>query len=83
MTDQQPFVGRIVHYVARGSADGVFESGACRAAIVTHVYGRLATGSSVLNADLAVINPGGMFFDKHVQFDSDNGTGTWHWPELA
>jgi hypothetical protein len=32
-----PSVGRIVHYVARGSADGVFPR-TCRAAIITDVY---------------------------------------------
>ncbi len=36
MSTPKPAGGRIVHYVARGSADGVFPP-ACRAAILTEV----------------------------------------------
>lgn len=68
-----PSVGRIVHYVARGSADGRFPS-ACRAAVVTEV----GTGEVV---SLAVLNPTGVFFDEHIAYGEDNTGGTWHWPE--
>lgn len=76
-----PTVGRFVHYVARGSADGRF-SKTCRAAVVTEVD---ADGSTV---GLCAINPTGFFFhplsDGGCAFESDaeNG-GTWHWPEWA
>lgn len=75
-----PSVGRIVHYVSRGSADGRFQS-ECRAAIVTEVSpdtGRVA---------LMVLNPQGIFWDwglEHAEAaDYPEGMvpGTWHWPE--
>lgn len=82
---QKPSVGRIVHYVSRGSADGVFES-QCRAAIITEVAD---DGRTV---GLCAINPSGLFF--HPLADggcpSDPGDvdeeigympGSWHWPE--
>lgn len=78
-----PSVGRVVHYVARGSADGVFPK-TCRAADVTEV----AEGE---NPDqvvgLVVKNPTGLFFHPvaagGVEYDgSENPAGgTWHWPE--
>jgi hypothetical protein len=94
-----PAVGRTVHYVARGSADGRYPS-ACRAAIITE------TGDDTDRtvASLAVFNPSGVFFDQDVPFNSGDPTltgplqrghssckhgeraypgGTWHWPEAA
>lgn len=49
----KPTINRQVHYVARGSADGVFPS-VCRTAIVTEVGLNNAVG-------LFVINPTGTF----------------------
>ena len=72
----RPSVGRVVHYVSRGSADLVFPS-SCRAAIVTET-------DVNLNGDvsLCVLNPSGMFFDLKIEHDEDNKVGgTWHWPE--
>lgn len=69
-----PSVGRIVHYVSRGSADGKYQP-KCRAAIVTEVCfdGTL---------DLAVLNPQGLFFDLAVsESDHEHYGGSWHWPE--
>lgn len=80
-----PSVGRIVHYVARGSADGVFPA-VCRAAIVTEVRDEDAP---VKRVSLCVLNPGGVFFDQSVPY-VDRGPigegavpvgGSWHWPE--
>jgi hypothetical protein len=84
-----PTVGRIVHYVARGSADGVFPK-TCRAAIITEVDLDQNTGHEG-NVMLCVLNPQGIFFDS---CDYDEGhiveklfrrpeytPGTWHWPE--
>lgn len=76
-----PSVGRIVHYVSRGSADGVFGV-TCRAAVVTDVDGD--------SCDLAVLNPDGALFARGIPYadagpvgpQSGNG-GTWHWPERA
>lgn len=81
----QPSVGRIVHYVSRGSADGRFPS-VCRAAIITEV---VDIGGPYENAEdlprepvaLAVLNPTGVFFDDTVEHDEDSAGGTWHWPE--
>lgn len=76
-----PTVGRIVHYVARGSADGRFPK-VCRAALVTEVAADEST------VGLCAINPTGLFFhplsDGGCVYESDaeNG-GTWHWPERA
>jgi hypothetical protein len=72
-----PSVGRIVHYVSRGSADGVFTP-ECRAAIVTDI------SEDNDRVALAVLNPQGMFFDWDLKFaDVAEGKvpGTWHWPE--
>lgn len=68
-------VGRIVHYVSRGSADGEFPA-TCRAAIVTSVA---KVGDAV---SLAVISPIGLMFDDDIQYDDDEQLpGSWHWPE--
>lgn len=74
-----PSVGRIVHYVSRGSADGVYPA-VCRAAVVTEANGN--------RVSLCVLNPEGMFFNQRVYYlahDSDaydyERPGTWHWPE--
>jgi len=70
---QQPSVGRVVHYVSRGSADGVFAP-ACRAAILT------AVGPED-DADLCVFNPTGLYFDQGLKHNESKTPGTWHWPE--
>jgi hypothetical protein len=75
MPDSIPTVGRIVHYVSRGSADGVFQP-ECRAAVVTEIDPDDAVG-------LAVLNPSGLFFDRHVPPSASKAGGTWHWPERA
>jgi hypothetical protein len=76
MSAQRPSIGRMVHYVSRGSADGVFQP-ACRAATVTE-----ADGTTV---GLCVQNPNGLFFhpleNGGVPFAADNTPGSWHWPE--
>jgi hypothetical protein len=88
LPDQQPSVGRIVHYVSHGTpprADGTqaYES-KCRAAVVTELCedGDPDHDGCV---SLAVFNPGGQFFNRHVgRSDGGEGSpvgGTWHWPE--
>lgn len=73
-----PSIGRIVHYMARGSADGVFPP-TCRAAVITDL------DKTVLDLEyvsLCVLNPSGIFFDQQIAHDEDRKTpGSWHWPE--
>lgn len=81
MPDRVPTVGRIVHYVSHGSPvreDGTQRyTSKCRAAIVTQINDDGGIG-------LALINPGGMFFDQTVMADhAKHVGGTWHWPERA
>ncbi|MFJ4966071.1 hypothetical protein ACIP6P_27100 [Streptomyces sp. NPDC088729] len=70
-----PTIGRIVHYVSRGSADSRYPS-TCRAAIVTVVGGE--------QVGLAVFSSEGLFFTMadtaHAESAPPTG-GTWHWPE--
>jgi hypothetical protein len=76
-----PSVGRVVHYVARGSADGVFPV-ACRAALVTEVPDPENPGSPVVS--LAVFHPDGLLFAQDISQGEQNDHhvgGTWHWPE--
>jgi hypothetical protein len=86
---QQPSVGRAVHYMARGSADGVFPP-VCRAATITEV-----DPDNPTVVGLSVTNPTGLFFhplsDGGCRQDEPGGHdpgaddpvrgGTWHWPE--
>jgi len=67
-----PTVGRIVHYKARGSADGAFLP-VCRAAVITQTH-------SPQVVSLAVLNPTGLFFDQALPLNEDQAPGTWHWP---
>lgn len=86
MTEQQPTVGRIVHYTSYGTPGGEYGK-ECRAAIVTEA------GNSYGNISLAVLNPTGMFFNRdvpaeHIEDKIEPGPpgrsgGTWHWPERA
>ena len=75
-----PSAGRVVHYMARGSADGVFPP-VCRAATVSEV-----DTADPGKVGLVVLNPEGLFFHGlragGVQLDMDEKRGgTWHWPE--
>lgn len=71
--DQQPTVGRIVHYVSHGTpvrADGTQAyTQECRAAIITAVdtYQDSQPGQHHIgHVDLCVLNPTGMFFTQGV-----------------
>lgn len=81
----QPSIGRIVHYVARGSADGKYPK-TCRAAIVTEVTEHPDVDQT---AGLCVLNPSGQFFHSLAEggcaadFGEAPAGGTWHWPERA
>lgn len=73
-----PSVGRIVHYVARGSADAVY-SKTCRAAVITEIVRDAVS--------LCVLNPTGIFFHEDCKYAEESTypegltPGTWHWPE--
>lgn len=69
-----PSVGRIVHYVSRGSADGVYAP-TCRAAIIAGVLDRSEA------CELVVFNPEGLFFNDCPHDEETKKGGTWHWPE--
>lgn len=81
MSDQQPSVGRLVHYVAYGTPGvGEFPAGICRAAIVTAVdRERDDTWPEAIS--VCVINPTGLFFNQHIPYGETHEPGTWHWPE--
>lgn len=82
-------VGDIVHYVSHGTPpreDGTQAyPSVCRAAIIAdngHAYGRWA-GTEPQEPDhqdvaLVVLNPTGMFFNEHVDYDAGHAPGTWH-----
>jgi hypothetical protein len=77
MTEQQPSIGRNVHYVAYGTPGGEFPAGAHRAAIITQVHEGGVVG-------LAVLNPTGLFFHERVPYDATGQQpGTWHWSEFV
>ncbi|MFF5790239.1 hypothetical protein ACFY8P_35365 [Streptomyces sp. NPDC012693] len=75
---QPPTIGRIVHYVSHGSPvqpDGTqAHESQCRAAIVTEVW-------TDTTANLAVLNPTGMFFNSSEYDETATLGGSWHWPE--
>lgn len=83
-----PSIGRVVHYVARGSADGKFPK-VCRAADVTEIMDPETTRDITegVRVGLMVKNPTGLFFhslaDGGCKYDGseDPAGGTWHWPE--
>ena len=84
MDQPHPTVGRIVHYVSRGSADGVFKP-KCRAALVTAVGAEVEGAEGPVTdetCNLTVHNPKGDFYDV-CDHDEGKRPGTWHWPERA
>lgn len=90
MAEQQPSVGRAVHYVAYGTPGGEFPAGVCRAATITEVtYGKPDDDPRDMPADavetvgLCVMNPTGLFFNRGIPYDPNKAPGTWHWPEFV
>jgi hypothetical protein len=71
--EQNPSVGRIVHYQSYGTPGGEYSS-VPRAAVVTDV----TEGSSTVG--LCVLNPTGMFFNRDVPFSAEPKPGHWNWP---
>jgi filamentous hemagglutinin family protein len=81
--EQQPSVGRSVHYVAYGTPGGEFPAGVCRAAIITEVTPSVESQAHGLTSEvgLCVLNPSGLFFNRNVPYDANKAPGTWHWSE--
>lgn len=79
--EQQPTVGRIVHYVSRGSSDGVHPP-ACRAALINEVTDPAGdAGGGIVNLTVFIPNGSYNHFDvSHVNAEHA-ALGTWHWPE--
>lgn len=77
----RPAVGRVVHYMARGSADGIYLP-VCRAAIITQINYEDVDGPEGY-VGLAVLNPTGLFFHEDVEYSNESAPGSWHWPERA
>lgn len=69
-------VGRVVHYVTRGSADGEYPPMHV-AAIVTWVHDTDQNGY----VDLFTMYRTGTRFELNVLHDEAGTPGTWHWPE--
>ena len=68
----KPSVGRIVHYVSRGSADGEYPSRHVPL-IVVECWGDLISGWTH--------NPHGTRYEEHVPHDESGAPASWHWPE--
>lgn len=65
---QRPTIGRIVHFKAHATPDGI------RAAIITSVH-------SDTEADLTVFTPTGQFYSRSLYDGTETPkVGTWHWP---
>jgi hypothetical protein len=78
----RPSVGRMVHYVAYGTPGGEFPAGVCRAAVITEVDEPDRPGIDGPSAvGICVLNPTGLFFNRHIPYDLHKAPGTWHWPE--
>lgn len=77
----KPAIGRIVHYRSFGTPSGEYTQ-ECRAAVVTEVD---EDGAPDYRVGLAVLNPTGIFLNRHVCYSSSpqNNGGTWHWPECV
>ena len=91
MTDWTPTLGGPVHYVSYGTPGGEYDS-VCRAAVISGLpKGALPTvdaeraetwDSNAVVADLFVMNPTGLFFNRCPQDElltaGSHRGGTWH-----
>ncbi|MEU1883418.1 hypothetical protein ABZ470_39445 [Streptosporangium sp. NPDC020072] len=77
---ERPSVGSFVHYVSRGSADGIYPA-VCRTAVITEV-----DPDDDARVGVCVFNPTGLYFHPLdlggcAQAEEGHHGGTWHWPE--
>jgi hypothetical protein len=66
-------IGRSVHYVSRGSADGVFPP-TCRASVINEVQ-----DANYGEASMTVFNPGGLFFTESLKHGKEPGQWHFYW----
>jgi len=76
-----PAISEPVHYVARGSADGVFKPTCC-AAIVTSAP-TAGRGRPSKKVDLFVMTPTGNHHQACLQDEDTKAGGTWHYPHVS
>lgn len=74
-------IGTKVHYVARGSLDGVYPP-ICRLAFITGIRDEFDPNDDYapprITYDLCVLNPEGQFFNRDVKLDPNGKPGTFH-----
>lgn len=75
MSQQQPSIGRVVHYHAYGTPGGEYKSEP-KAAIITQVNGDDTCG-------ICVLNPSGIFFNLKTPFSEVPKAGHWNWPPFV
>lgn len=71
----KPTIGRIVHYVSRGSSDGIHAPRHVPMIVVDSAD----TGTGSITG--WTFNPYGLRFEVGVRHDEQHSLGTWHWPE--
>ena len=82
--NQQPSIGRIVHYHSYGTPGGEFKPEP-RAAVITAIGGvgfkrKDGQYTPVPEVSLCVLNPTGMFFNQNVPYSETPKPGCWSWP---
>lgn len=68
-----PSIGRSVHYVSRGSLDGMYPP--------IHVPFHIVVVHDDETVSGWTLNPRGQRYEEHVVHDDNKTPGTWHWPE--
>jgi len=84
MAEQQPTIGRIVHYQSYGTPGGEFLPEP-RAAVITAIHRSDVDSTDAhevitVTVDAAVLNPTGLFFAVGLPFAETPTPGHWNWP---
>lgn len=76
-----PTVGRILHFVSRGSADGAYPP-RDTPLIVTDSYSITDVDDNIhLCVDGWTLNPNGIRYETGAPHNDHGKPGSWHWPE--